>query len=66
MLYQYNILKKPDLDPKRRLCGHFNKNVEQQLVYGWMYLVLASSGHRHNKAAAHMHCKICKEFDIEV
>ena len=63
--YQYNILKKPDVDPKCRLCGRFDKTIDR-LVSGCPELAKTEYIHRHNKAAAHMHRKICKEFDIEV
>ena len=36
------------------------------LVYGCPELAKTEYIHRHNKAAAHMHWKICKEFGIEV
>ena len=51
--YQHNILKKPEVDPKCRLSG-------------CPELAKTEYTHRHNKAAAHMHRKICKEFGIEV
>ena len=63
--YQHNILKKPDVDPKCRLCGRFDKTIDH-LVSGCHELAKTEFIHRHNKAAAHMHWKICKEFGIEV
>ena len=63
--YQYNILKKPDVDPKCRLCGRFDYTIDH-LVSVCPELVKTEYIHRHNKAAAHMHWKICKEFGIEV
>ncbi|CAH3015265.1 unnamed protein product, partial [Porites evermanni] len=36
------------------------------LVSGCPELAKTEYIHRHNKAAAHMHWKICKEFGIEV
>ena len=63
--YQYNILKKPDVDPKCRLCGRFDETIDH-LVSGCPELAKTEYIHRHNKAAAHMHWKICKEFGIEV
>ncbi|CAH3171450.1 unnamed protein product [Porites evermanni] len=50
--YQHNILKKPD--------------TIDQLVSGCPELAKNEYIHRFNKAAAHMHWKICKEFVIEV
>ena len=63
--YQYNILKKPDVDPKCRLCGRFDETIDH-LVSGCPELAKTNYIHRHNKAAAHMHWAICKEFGIEV
>ena len=63
--YQYNILKKPDVDPKCRLCGRFDETIDH-LVSGCPELAKTKYIHHHNKAAAHMHWKICKEFGIEV
>ena len=63
--YQYNILKKPDVDPKCRLCGRFDETIDH-LVSGCPELAKTENIHYHNKAAAHMHWKICKEFGIEV
>ena len=66
MLYQYNILKKPDVDPKCRLCGRFDKTIDHLQVSGCPELVKTKYTHCHNKAAAHMHWKISIEFGIEV
>ena len=63
--HQHNILKKPEVDPKCRLCGRFNEAIDH-LVSGCPELAKTEYIHRHNKAAAHMHWKICKEFGIEV
>ena len=63
--YQHNILKKPDVDPKCRLCGSFYETIDH-LVSGCPELAKTEYTHRHNKAAAHMYRKICKEFGIEV
>ena len=63
--YQHNILKKPDVDPKCRLCGRFDYTIDH-LVSGCPELAKTEYIHHHNKAAAHMHWKICKEFGIEV
>ena len=63
--YQKNILEKPDVDPKCRLCGRFDET-NDHLVSGCPELAKTEYIHRHNKAAAHMHWKICKEFGIEV
>ena len=63
--YQHNILKKPDVDPKYRLGGRFQETIDH-LVSGCPELAKTEYIHRHNKAAAHMHWKIRKEFDIEV
>ena len=63
--YQHNILKKPDVDPKCRLCGRFDETIDH-LVSGCPELAKSEYIHRHNKAVAHIHWKICKEFGIEV
>ena len=63
--HQHNILKKPDVDLKCRLCGRFDKTIDH-LVSGCPELAKTEYIHHHNKAAAHMHWKICKEFGIEV
>ena len=63
--YQHNILKKPNVDPKCRLCGRFDKTIDR-LVSGCPELARTEYIQRHNKAAAHMQWKICKEFGIEV
>ena len=63
--YQHNILKKPDVDPKCRLCGRFDYTIDH-LVSGCPELAKTEYIHHHNKAAAHIHWKICKEFGIEV
>ena len=53
------------MEPKCRLCGHFDKTIDH-LVSGCPELAKTKYIHRHNKAAAHMHWKIFKEFGIEV
>ena len=54
------------MDPKCTLCGHFDKTIDY-LVSGCPELDTKTEYiHRHNKAAADMHWKICKEFRIEV
>ena len=58
-------LKKPDVNLKCRLCGRFDETIDH-LVSGCPELAKTKYIHRHNKAAAHMHWKICKEFGIEV
>ena len=63
--YQHNILKKPDVDSKCRLCGRFDETIDH-LVSGCPELAKSEYIHHHNKAAAHIHWKICKEFGIEV
>ena len=63
--YQHNILKKPDVDRKCWLCGRFDETSDR-LVSGCPELARTEYIHRHNKAAAHMQWKICKEFGIEV
>ena len=63
--YQHNILKKLDMDPKCRLCGHFNKTVDH-LVSGCPELAKTEYIHCHYKVAPHMHWKICKEFGTKV
>ena len=45
------------------LC--FNEVIDH-LVSGCPELAKTEYIHRHNKAAAHMHWTICKEFSIEV
>ena len=63
--HQHNILKKADVDPKCRLWGRFDETIDH-LISGCPELVKTEYFHRHNKAAAHMHWKICREFGIEV
>ena len=63
--YQHNTLKKPDVNPKCRLCGRFDENIDH-LVSGCPELAKTEYIHRHNKAAAHMYWRICKEFGTEV
>ena len=53
------------MDPKCRLCGRFDQTIDH-LVCGCPELAKTEYIHRHNKAATHMHWKICKEFGIEV
>ena len=53
------------MDLKCRLYGRFDKTIDH-LVSGCPELVKTEYIHRHNKAAAYMQWKICKEFDIEV
>ena len=62
--YQYKILK-TDVDPKCRLCGHFDGNIGH-LVSVCPGLVKTVYIHRHNKADAQIHWEICKAFSIEV
>ena len=51
--YQHNILKKPDVDPKCRLCGRFDYTIDH-LVSGCPELAKTEYiHHHHNKAAAH-------------
>ena len=52
--YRHNILLKPDVDTKCRLCGRFDEIIDR-LVYGFPELAKTEYTHRHNKAAAHMH-----------
>jgi len=52
--FQHNILKKPDMDPKCRLCGHFDETIDH-LVSGCPEQAKTKYMHHHNKAAAHMH-----------
>ena len=59
--YQHNTLKKPDVNPKCRLCGRFDETIDH-LVSGCPELAKTEYIHRHNKAAAHMHWKIYREF----
>ena len=54
----------PDLDPKCRLFGRFDETIDH-LLSGCPELTKTEYIHRHNKAAAHTHWKICKEFGIE-
>ena len=63
--HQHKILKKADVDPKCRLWGRFDETIDH-LISGGPELVKTEYIHCHNKAAAHMHWKICKEFGIEV
>ena len=51
--------------PKCRLDGPFDETIDH-LVSGCPELAKTEHIHRYNKAAAHMHWKICKEFGIEV
>jgi len=53
------------VDPKCRLCGRFDETIDH-LVSGCPDLAKTDYTHRHNKAAAHMHWKVCKEFGIEM
>jgi len=53
------------VNPKCRLCGRFDETIDH-LVFGCPELAKTEYIHRHNKTAAHMHWKICKEFGIEV
>ena len=62
--HQHNILKKADVDPKCRLWGRFDETIDHQ-IFGCPELVKTEYIHRHNKAAAHMHWRICREFGIE-
>ena len=50
--HQNNILKKPEEDPKWRLNGRFDENIDH-LVSGCPELVKTEYILRHNKAAAH-------------
>ena len=63
--YHHNILKKPDVDPKCRLCGRFGETIDH-LVSGCPELAKTEYIHRQHKTTAHMHWKICREFGIEV
>ena len=63
--YHHNILKKPDVDPKCRLCGRFGKTIDH-LVSGFPELAKTEYIYRQHKTTAHIHWKICKEFGIEV
>ena len=64
-LCQHNILKKPDVDSKCRLCGRFDQTIDH-LVSSCPERAKTEYIHRHNKAAALMYWKISKEFGIEV
>ena len=63
--YHHNILKKPDVDPKCRLCGRLGETIDH-LVSGCPELAKTEYIHRQHKTTAHMHWKICREFGIEV
>ena len=45
--HQHNILKKPEVDPKCRLCGRFNEAIDH-LVSGCPELAKTEYIHRHN------------------
>ena len=53
------------MDPKCRLWGRFDETIDHQ-ISGCPELVKTEYIHRQNRASAHMHWKICKEFGIEV
>ena len=53
------------MDPKCRLCGRFDETIDY-LVSGCPELAKTEYFHCHNKEAALMHWKICKEFGAEV
>ena len=46
-------------------CGRFEETIDH-LVSGCPELAKTDYIHRHNKAAAHMHWKVCKECGIKV
>ena len=53
------------MDPKCRLCGCSDETIDH-LVSGCPELTKTEYIHRHQKAAAHTHWTICREFGIEV
>ena len=53
------------MDPKCRLYGLFHETIDH-LVSGCPELAKTEYTRRHNKAAAPMHWKVCKEFCIEL
>ena len=57
--YHHNILKKPDVDPKCRLCGRFGEAIDH-LVSGFPELAKTEYIHRQHKTTAHIHWKICR------
>ena len=63
--YHLNIVKKPDVDPKCRLCRCFRETIDH-LVFGCPELAKTEYIHRQRKTTAHMHWKICEEFGIGV
>ena len=63
--YQHNILKKPDVDPKCRLCGRFDETIDH-LVSGGPELAKTENIQWPQQGSCTLHWKICKEFGIEV
>ena len=50
--YQHNILKKPDVDPKYRLCGCFDKTIDH-LVSGCPELAKTEYIHQQQGSCTH-------------
>ncbi len=52
------------IDPQCRICGKHEESVDY-IVSGCSELAKAEYMQRHNKAAAYLHWKICREYKIK-
>ena len=61
--YHHRIIK-DGTDPQCRLCGKYEETIDH-IVSGCPVLAKTEYIERHNKAAAYLHWKICRKYDIE-
>ena len=55
---------KDGTDPQSKLCGKYEKTIDH-IIAGCPELAKTEYIHRHNKAAAYLHWKICREYKIK-
>ena len=60
-MYQHRIIKNGS-DTKCRMLHNCDESVDQK-VSGYPVLAKDEYLHRHDKAAAYMHCNICKHYN---
>ena len=61
--YHHRIIK-DGTDPQCRICGRYEETIDH-IISGCPKLAKTEYIHRHNKTAAYLHWKICREYNIK-
>ena len=61
--YHHRIIK-DGTDPQCRICGRYEETIDH-IISGCPELAKTEYIHQHNKAAAYLHWKICREYNIK-